>query len=877
MPIRKSIFGEKWGNRIANSALKIAALAGYEAGKPTITRRQQSRYNSNPNSVGSQIERVHAAFNAEWLAKNSPMAIGYLGLRSLYCTPQGWQPNTGDAELNQEIKEFLEEQWESMGINSSMYEAFARCYNVELPARGDSALVWMRDESRLRLMEIAADQIGEQYTFTSGRPSPVDGLSYFAGMYFDRYGIRKGFQFYERGHNQIYKRIPEIFPESDVLYLSDNLFAAIRGITKFHGTISSLTKSDQLFDYGLDAAKKQAKTGIVVRNEQGSAPDEYSYETRVEDERVIYIERDFEGAATEYQYNGDSYEVIKTEAPGDALINGCRYADERSCQSLAIPYSFLVSARFDGGAGYRGDVNKASKEFSRISRLLESPFKKIAYVTIMDGYDRGVFGKGIAAKYLKNLTRGTAQFPTAPTADAFRETQDDIRSNRAGIESRQRILGRYREDWSTIKRELGQEAMDIEMETQDRNRELLKRISPIDGKPYEPNISIADIAQNSDNPAKSAQAESQFGSTEQKQPPSKTTDNPQNVTRGALAGFDESKVQRDEDGKFSDGSGGGGGVKPSEGSSRGGGGDSVSEGGDSKSKEKSEKKEKKTPEQKAKELDDRWESAMEEKSADDQSAFRSARKDGVAIPPAWNEVTYHGLDGEKGDGLKLASGTDAKGRRQSVENKDARQKISDTNNDRISKDLTPRLDSVRETLSADAANGSEEAKVLYLISQSGFRIGGKTDGKAKHEAFGASSLMGEHVKIDGDKVTFDFTGKEGIRQVHSFTGDLTITEIANSAKPGQKLFNTNAVKVLKTWQNDYNGKKVHDIRHSVASELARKEIDKVIASGVDLSDNEVAKSIKSISETVGKKLGNNPAQALSTYIDPKLWTTLKRS
>jgi len=508
MNLKPSIFGEKWGQRIASAGIAVAKMAGYDAGQPTITRKQQSRYNTNPNTAMAQVERVAMQWNAEYLAKNSALGIGYLRQRINYCSPLGWMPNTGSNALNGEIKQYCEEQWKDMGINCSMYEAFSRSAHVELPVRGDSCLIWYRDEDRLRLIEASADQIGELYVFTAPFTNAVEGLTYFSGMYFRPSGIRAGFKIYERGFNQVYTN-PQDFPASDVIYFQDNLMRGIRGITKFHGTIMSLTKSDVLFQFGMDNAQKQAKTAVVVRNNIGGPMEpDYDIQTRVnEDGSVVYLERSIEGAATEFQYNGDGYELIQTTSPGPELIEGCRYADERSCLSLGMPYSFIVNARDVGGASVRLEiVGKAGKEIERICRITDLQFEKIAYVTIMDGYDRGAFGR-IPAKYLRNLTRGETRYPNLPSADAFRESKDDIICNRAGLDSRQRILGRYREDWHDMLGELKQEAIDIAKAVQDANRQLAAEVSPIDGKPYDPTIDEADIAANSDNPQQSAQAE----------------------------------------------------------------------------------------------------------------------------------------------------------------------------------------------------------------------------------------------------------------------------------------------------------------------------------------------------------------------------------
>ena len=60
-------------------------------------------------------------------------------------------------------------------------------------------------------------------------------------------------------------------------------------------------------------------------------------------------------------------------------------------------------------------------------------------------------------------------------------------------------------------------------------------------------------------------------------------------------------------------------------------------------------------------------------------------------------------------------------------------------------------------------NYSEDALVLYLIAKTGFRIGGKSETHAAVKAFGASTLQCSHVSVSGDKLSFDFIGKKGIR------------------------------------------------------------------------------------------------------------------
>lgn len=258
---------------------------------------------------------------------------------------------------------------------------------------------------------------------------------------------------------------------------------------------------------------------------------------------------------------------------------------------------------------------------------------------------------------------------------------------------------------------------------------------------------------------------------------------------------------------------------------------------------------------------------MESKTPSDKEAFQKAKLDGIAIPPAWTEVKYYGKDADI-----IAEGRDAKGRKQRAENSAYRQRISDENNARIASTLTPRINAIRDHLRVAAAIGNEESKVLYLIAMTGFRIGGKGDGKADTQAFGASTLTGDHVAVDGDTVTFDFSGKKGVRQLHSIS-DPVIANMVRNAEPGKPIFNTRDTKIRDAWKK-LGGVKVHDIRHVVASELAETELKKRVPPKPD-SKKKLASLIKEVGTIVGAKLGNNPSQAIGTYIDPGVWEVAK--
>lgn len=259
---------------------------------------------------------------------------------------------------------------------------------------------------------------------------------------------------------------------------------------------------------------------------------------------------------------------------------------------------------------------------------------------------------------------------------------------------------------------------------------------------------------------------------------------------------------------------------------------------------------------------------MSAKNKTDAEVFREAKADGISIPPAWTQVTYYGATQDI-----IAEGRDLVGRKQRMENPEYRKRISAENNARITRDLKPRMQQLRERLREDAIAGDEQSKVLYLISLTGFRIGGRGDGRSKVQAFGASTLRGEHVSVEGDTVTFDFPGKKGVRQQHTVT-DPVIAGMMQEAKSGHAIFTTRDSKIRDAWKSKYGGEKVHDLRHVVATEIAEKELINSVPPRPK-TEREKKRLIKSIAKTAAKKLGNNPSQTLGTYIDPRLWDRLK--
>jgi hypothetical protein len=482
-------------------------------------------------------------WQAEDLVKNSDWVSVCYSLKQ-YCQPIGYLAQTGDPALDSEVNQYMREVMKRGGINQSALSAFSCAAHVEMPVRGDSILERYDDETQLRFIVRCADQIGELYRFVNPASygaeafvqPPAPSVRYIAGIFLAPNGMNEAFKIYERGYNQTYLN-PQIVPACNVIFFQDNLFDGHRGVTKFAPAIQSIQKRNKIWQSGMDSMAIQSKIAAIASNASGS-PDPLDYETTTNsDGTITYTEKMADGAVVKYQFSdGDSYQFMKSEAPGPALLQGLDYSDERTCLSLGFPKAFLISARDGGGAPTRFDMSRAGREIMRLRNDVYLPrLEKMAYLFLMDGIAR----KKLPAR--AGVLNGHWHWPSLPTADAFRDDKSDVEAMRAGLTTRTAIIAKNGDGtFEDVLARGTQEAIAIEMATQDANRELVKR-------GYKPTVADLNIAQDTANPAQQPEPAPEANKPQGEAPANATA---------ALA-FDEGKHPRADDGKF--GSGGGGG------------------------------------------------------------------------------------------------------------------------------------------------------------------------------------------------------------------------------------------------------------------------------------------------------------------------------
>lgn len=263
-----------------------------------------------------------------------------------------------------------------------------------------------------------------------------------------------------------------------------------------------------------------------------------------------------------------------------------------------------------------------------------------------------------------------------------------------------------------------------------------------------------------------------------------------------------------------------------------------------------------------------------------------ARYTSLRIPPAWNEVRIAVSTRAK----VLASGTDAKGRSQAIYHPRYRQKQEEKKFERILL-FAHALPNLRMQVERDMKLHSLRqervlACIVTLIDEAYFRVGNKTYAD-ENNSYGITTLMTKHVTTTPSKVTFDFIGKSG-KHHHKV---ITNTQIARVMRqlddlPGKSVFQyidseTGNIQVVTSedvnaYIKQYMGADftAKDFRTWGGTLVATMQL--VMGERAD-TERERKKAVTACVRAVAKKLGNTPAVARSSYIDPRVLSSYLHS
>jgi DNA topoisomerase IB len=258
-----------------------------------------------------------------------------------------------------------------------------------------------------------------------------------------------------------------------------------------------------------------------------------------------------------------------------------------------------------------------------------------------------------------------------------------------------------------------------------------------------------------------------------------------------------------------------------------------------------------------------------------------ARIHELVIPPAWRDVWICPYPG----GHIQATGTDEAGRKQYLyhpkfrESRD-REKFDDM------VEFAHALPVLRERVEADLARGDLSlehvlAVATRLLDRGFFRIGSE-DYAVTNETYGLATMHKRHVRLQGDRLLFDYPAKSGKRRIQSVV-DPEVADVIGALKKrrggGPELL---AYKRSGRWADvrspDINAYlkeatgldvSAKDFRTWGATVLAAIALA-VAAPNVPTASASKRAMTRAIKE-VAHYLGNTPAVARASYIDPRVF------
>jgi len=252
----------------------------------------------------------------------------------------------------------------------------------------------------------------------------------------------------------------------------------------------------------------------------------------------------------------------------------------------------------------------------------------------------------------------------------------------------------------------------------------------------------------------------------------------------------------------------------------------------------------------------------------------------LVIPPAWEQVWICPAP----NGHLQAVGIDDAGRRQYLYHEQWRLQRDRLKYDTVLQ-IAARLPSARRDVAKDLQlEGMPYERALgtafRLLDLGFFRIGGEAYAESNN-SYGLATIKKEHVSIDNGSVIFNYVAKSGQERYIALADDLVlqaVRELLARRGGGPELL---AYKDRRQW-HDVNSADINNyIKTHVGEEMSSKDFrtwhGTVIAAVVLAEANESAKTItarkravSSAMKEVAGYLGNTPAVARTSYVDPRV-------
>jgi DNA topoisomerase-1 len=251
----------------------------------------------------------------------------------------------------------------------------------------------------------------------------------------------------------------------------------------------------------------------------------------------------------------------------------------------------------------------------------------------------------------------------------------------------------------------------------------------------------------------------------------------------------------------------------------------------------------------------------------------------LVIPPAWRKVWICPYP----NGHIQAVGTDVAGRRQYLYHQRWQEERNEEKFDRVL-EMSSALPEMRRRIAADLrGRGLERDRVLalalHLLDLGYFRAGGEQYAE-ENNSYGIATLLCEHVAMHRQAVEFDYPAKSGVRRT-LLVDDPEVVRSARAllhrrdrtarflvCRNGSDWADIHAddlnVRFKELVGQDYSVKDLRTWHGTVLAAAAFVDADPAV-------NKTVIKRVESaVMKEVAEELGNTPAVARSSYVDPRV-------
>ncbi|MBO0896842.1 MULTISPECIES: DNA topoisomerase IB [Arthrobacter] len=252
----------------------------------------------------------------------------------------------------------------------------------------------------------------------------------------------------------------------------------------------------------------------------------------------------------------------------------------------------------------------------------------------------------------------------------------------------------------------------------------------------------------------------------------------------------------------------------------------------------------------------------------------------LAIPPAWANVWISPY----ANGHIQATGTDAAGRRQYIYHPYWRELKDREKFDRslaFAQSLPAARRLITKHLRTDGAGPQRAyAAALRIVDAGALRIGGERYAEV-NGSYGTTTLRVEHVSVQGDEVRFDFPGKSG-QEWHTLIEDPDLVaalkpmlarpdpDTALAYEGADGTWHSIAASSLNDFLKEVTGGDftAKDFRTWQATVVAAMHLARAFPLVSTKRDKQ--KAVTATAVKVAEHLGNTPAIARKSYIDPRV-------